>query len=114
LRSFDVTVRPEPGATVMVVRGTVDTVTAPQLTDAFQVQLQGGRHQLVADMAGVDYISSAGLRSVLAALKSARAAGGDLRLAAITPVVQQVFETAGFESIVRLFDDVDGALASFA
>ncbi|MFN2322948.1 MAG: STAS domain-containing protein [Trueperaceae bacterium] len=113
MRTLEHSVRPQGAATVVAVSGTVDAVTAPRFAEALQAEVAGGASKLVVDLADVAYISSAGLRAVLAALKAARAAGGDLRLAGAVPAVAQVFDLAGFGSILESFDDVDGAVASF-
>lgn len=114
MRTLDHSVRQQGAATVVAVSGTVDAVTAPRFAEALQAEVAAGRCKLVVDLADVAYISSAGLRAVLAALKAARAAAGDLRLAGAAPAVAQVFDLAGFGSILESFDDVDAAVASFA
>ena len=113
MRTLEHSVRPQGAATVMAVSGTIDAVTAPRFAEALQTEVAGGHAKLVVDLADVTYISSAGLRAVLAALKAARAVGGDLRLAGAVPAVAQVFDLAGFGSILESFDGVDAAAASF-
>jgi anti-sigma B factor antagonist len=114
MRSFDLSTRAAGDVTVVSVAGTVDAVTAPRLAEALQAEVGAGRHRLVADLAATTYVSSAGLRAFLATVKQARATGGDVRLGAVQPSVHQVFDLAGFTTIVRFFDDVDAAVASFA
>jgi len=114
MRSFELDIRPAGDVTVVAVGGTVDAVTAPRLAEALQAEVDAGHHRLVADLGGAGYVSSAGLRAFLATVKSARALGGDLRVAAVQPSVHQVFDLAGFTTIVRFFEDVDAAVASFA
>jgi anti-anti-sigma factor len=114
MRTLEHTVRPQGAATVVEVSGTVDAVTAPRFAEALQGEVAAGHAQLVVDLADVTYVSSAGLRAVLAGLKAARAAGGDLRLAGAAAAVAQVFDLAGFGSILESFGDVDAAVASFA
>ena len=114
MRSLEHSVRSQGTATVVAVSGTVDAVTAPRFAEALQAEVAGGRSQLVVDLSAVTYVSSAGLRAVLGALKAARAAGGDVRLAGAADAVAQVFDLAGFGSILQSFGDVDGAVASFA
>jgi anti-sigma B factor antagonist len=114
MRSIDISTRADGGVTVVTIDGPVDTVTAPRVAEALQAEVAAGRHRLVADLKGTSYVSSAGLRAFLATVKLARSAGGDLRLGAVQPSVHQVFDLAGFTTIVRFFDDVDGAVASFA
>lgn len=99
---------------VLSVSGSLDALTAPELADAISTQLRDGKTQLVADLAGLDYTSSAGLRVLLNGVKEARQNGGDLRLAAVQPNVKKVLDLSGFTSIMKSFPDVDAAVASFA
>jgi anti-anti-sigma factor len=62
----------------------------------------------------VDYTSSAGLRVLLGAIKDTRALGGDIRLAGIQPDVQKVLNLSGFTNILKVFDTLDEATASFS
>ncbi|CAN5797345.1 STAS domain-containing protein [soil metagenome] len=114
MRSLDLSTSTNGTATVVIVHGSVDAVTTPRLTEALDAEVDAGRTRLVADFGGVDYVSSAGLRTILATVKRTRGEGGDLRVAAVQPAVAKVFELSGFTSIVRFFDDVDGAAASYA
>ena len=98
---------------VVALDGNLDTVTAPRLGECLSEQLSQRKTQLALDFSRVAYISSAGLRAILAALKEARQAGGDLRLAAVQPGVQKVFEMSGFTSILKFYDDADEAVKSF-
>lgn len=99
--------------TVVAVVGSVDTLTAEDLLDAFRAEIGNGRTQIVTDFSGVDYTSSAGLRALLAATKEARQGGGDLRLAAVSDRVHKVLDLSGFTSILRLYPDVPAAVASY-
>lgn len=99
--------------TVLAIAGSVDSLTADALTAALIDHVGGGRVRLVCDFAAVDYTSSAGLRSLLGALKESRRLGGDLRMAAVQPAVQRVLSLSGFASIIKIFDDVPGAVASY-
>jgi anti-sigma B factor antagonist len=114
MRALDLSTRRNGDVTVVAVVGSVDAVTTPRLAEALEAELEVGNHDLVVDLSDVDYMSSAGLRAVLATVKRARAAGGDLRLAAVQPAVFKVFELSGFTSIVRFFDHADDAATSYA
>ena len=98
---------------IVAVTGSVDSLTSGALSDSLTEQIEGGASQLVIDMTGVDYISSAGLRSLLGAMKLARQQGGDFRLAGVREFVLKVLELSGFTGIMKLYDDVDQAVASF-
>jgi anti-sigma B factor antagonist len=101
------------GVTVVRISGSVDGTTAGALTAAFAEQLAAGRTRLVAAMDAVDYTSSAGLRVLLATVKEARRGGGDLRLAGPRKEVLRVLDLSGFTGILKLFPDLDAAVASF-
>ncbi len=99
--------------TVVEISGSVDSLTADQLLAALTAQLGAQRVRLVADFSAVAYTSSAGLRALLATVKDARRHGGDFRLAAVQPPVLRVLELSGFTSILKMFGDVDAAVASY-
>lgn len=99
---------------VIAVNGSLDALTAPELADALKTQLRMGNAKLVADLSHLEYTSSAGLRVLLTGAKEARGNGGDLRFAAVQPNVKKVLDLSGFMSIMKTFDDVDSAVASYA
>jgi len=105
----------ERHTTVTVVRiaGSVDGLTADTLLAALQAEVDGGHVRLVGDLSAVDYTSSAGLRALLATVKQARQKGGDFRLAGAVPQVSRVLEMSGFTSILKMYEEVEVALASF-
>ena len=105
----------EPLGEVIIVHvaGSVDGLTAEDLQRVFSSEVEAGRKNLVADFAGVDYTSSAGLRVLLATLKQTRSRGGDLRLAAPRQEVSKVLDLSGFTGILRVFPTVDDAVRSF-
>ncbi len=99
--------------TVLAIAGSVDSLTADKLTTELGAQVAAGQVRLVADFSAVDYTSSAGLRSLLGALKDSRRLGGDLRMAAVQPSVLRVLSLSGFAGIIKIFDDVASAVASY-
>jgi len=110
---MEITKRVLNGVSVVEVIGTIDSLTSETMLNAFLSQIHAGVSGLVADLQGVDYTSSAGLRSLLAAQKAIRQKGGDLRLAGVQANVLKVLKLTGFTSIIKIYDDVDAAVASF-
>lgn len=100
--------------TVISLEGSIDAMTAPKITEFIHGQVSKGNIKLVADLSGVDYTSSAGLRVMLGAIKETRSQGGDLRLTGIQPDVQKVLNLSGFSNILKIFDDLDAAVASYS
>lgn len=109
-----ITNRDVNGVVVFTPIGSIDAMTATEFSSHIDGLVSGGTTRLVADFAGVDYTSSAGLRVLLGAAKATRAKAGDIRLAGVRPDVLKVLTLSGFTSILQLFDDVDTAVASFA
>ncbi|HTK49146.1 MAG TPA: STAS domain-containing protein [Gemmatimonadaceae bacterium] len=110
---MDVVVEQRTVTTVVRITGSVDGLTADALLSALQAQIEAGNTRLIADLSGVSYTSSAGLRALLATVKQARSAGGDFRLASVMPPVHKVLEMSGFTTILKLYPDVELAVASF-
>ncbi len=96
-------------AVVLRVAGRLDAATSPELEQAFS-SLDGQR--LVLDLSELDYISSAGLRVLLARLKRIQPAGGQMLLAGLKPEVREVFEITGFTALFPMFDTLPEALSS--
>jgi anti-sigma B factor antagonist len=100
-------------AVVITVTGSIDALTASELTRFFSEQIKPGEEQIVADMSQVDFMSSAGLRALLGALKESRQLGGDLYVAAPQPGVEKILKMSGFTSILKVYASVEEAVAGF-
>ena len=100
--------------TVISLKGSIDAMTAPKITEFIQGQVAKGNTKLVADLEGVDYTSSAGLRVLLGAIKDTRSQGGDMRLTGVQPDVLKVLNLSGFTNILKMFDDLDAAVSSYS
>jgi len=109
---MEMTNRKEGEALVMSVKGRMDAVTAPEFEKAVQGLMGEGEISFVIDLADLDYISSAGLRSILALAKKLKTADGSLRLAALQDTVKEVFDISGFSSIIPISDSVEAACSS--
>jgi anti-anti-sigma factor len=102
------------GVTVLTLKGSIDALTAPKITEFIQGEIAQGKARWVADFSGVDYTSSAGLRVLLGAIKETRSQSGDFRLAGVQPDVLKVLSLSGFTNILKLYGDLDAAVASYA
>ena len=106
-------VRQETNSTVIDVNGSVDALTAPELSKTLLDQIADGHANLVVNLIGVEFMSSAGLRTLLGAVKEARSNGGDMRIASATPGVDKVLRMSGFHNIAKVFSSQDEAVSSF-
>jgi anti-sigma B factor antagonist len=98
---------------LIAIDGSIDALTSPQLIKTINTHIHDGQPNIIVDFSKVEFMSSAGLRAILASVKEARAAGGDFRLAAPSPSIEKILKMAGFHNIVKVFATVDEALASF-
>jgi anti-anti-sigma factor len=92
----------EGGVTVLTMSGRLDGATAPATEEKVLALINGGADRLVIDCAGLDYISSAGLRILLMAAKRLTPPRGKLALAAPKPQVRDVLDIAGFASLLAI------------
>lgn len=104
---------PQDKALVISITGSIDALTAEELTRHMSSEVERGHVRLVADLSGVDFMSSAGLRAILATLKRCRNAGGDLRLAGPQAGVERVLKMSGFTTLLKVFPSRADAAASF-
>ena len=111
---MEITQRVEGDITVFLPDGRIDTLAADEMDQALQAAVAGGSHKIVVDMSGVDYISSAGLRSLAAVLVRCRDEGGDMKLAALNERVTRVFNIIGFDLLMSLHGTSDAAIADFS
>lgn len=106
---MDIVTSKEQEFSVVAINGRLDAVTSPELEKSCSALIEQGQNRLILDLTALDYVSSAGLRSVLAAAKKAKAAGGTLVLCGLSGLVQEVFTISGFDSFLPVYDDVAAA-----
>ncbi|MDY7042101.1 MAG: STAS domain-containing protein [Chloroflexota bacterium] len=112
--ALDIEIRNLKRASVVTIKGRVDSSNAPELESAFQTLMDNGTFRLVADLSELEYISSAGLRLLVSTLKACRRYNrGDLRLSNIPPRIAEVLDLAGMTPLFTIFDDTVGAVGSF-
>ena len=106
-------VQQDSNSTIVKVAGSVDALTAAELSKVLTNQITEGHANLVVDLTGVEFMSSAGLRTLLGAVKEARSNGGDLRIASTNPGVDKVLKMSGFNNIAKVFSSQAEAVSSF-
>lgn len=101
-------------ADVIKASGRIDSHTAPDLKQAFDGLLEDGRYRLVFDMSDIEFLSSSGVWVLLETQKRARKKrGGDLVIANANQNIQKTLDLAGLMHFMKMFEDVNSALASF-
>ncbi|HEX6269452.1 MAG TPA: STAS domain-containing protein [Anaerolineales bacterium] len=100
-------------ASIMKVKGRVDSDSAPELESALMKLLNDGRNKIVLNLQSVDFLSSAGLRAIVRAYQDAKKSGGDVRLAAVSQPVEVILRTVGMMQMLQMYPSDQEAMASF-
>lgn len=95
---------------ILDLSGHFDTTTSPEVEVEINKLLADNANKIIVNLSAVDYISSAGLRVLLATLKQLNKSGGVLRIFGLNETVQEIFDISGFSVIFDLFKDETEAL----
>ena len=85
---------------VIALEGRLDTTTAPELEGELKSSVDGIK-RLEFDFSSLEYISSAGLRVLLAAQK-VMAKQGQMKLLNVNEIIMEIFEVTGFSDILTI------------
>jgi anti-anti-sigma factor len=99
---------------VVDMEGRLDSKSSGYSYDEMVAIAQGNTKQVVVNLAQLEFITSAGLRVLLMASKLLKSGGGDLKLCDPNPLVKDVLETAGFDSLLHLYGTEAEAVKSFS
>ena len=110
---------PTRQAAVLVARpaGHIDQAHADDFLAALRAALERCKAEgtaLLVDFAAVDYISSVGLRALMLTAREAKAAGVGLAVAALRPLVQEIFQIRRFDLVVTVHPTLESALAALS
>ena len=100
------------GFAVLSVRGEVDVYTAPKFRERLIELVAEGKHHIVVDLEGVDFLDSTGLGVLVGGLKRLRSHNGDLVLVCTQSRILKVFEITGLTKVFSIHDSVEAATAS--
>jgi anti-anti-sigma factor len=107
---MEISIAKESNAIVVVVKGRMDALSGPEFEKTMADHIASGARRFVIDCSALEYISSAGLRSLLTTAKTLRACDGELVFAALRDAVREVLEIGGFSRFFSIYDSTDAAL----
>jgi anti-anti-sigma factor len=99
------------------VEGRIDHTTAKAFESALSPHLAGctgEEKKLLLDCGGLVYISSAGLRVLMIAGKQCRKQNGKMVVAALQPMIQEIFQISRFDKVFEVFPTVRAALENIS
>ena len=102
----------EGNVAILTLNGRLDAYSSNELERSISTLIDNGSVRIVVNFGGVDYISSSGLRVMLASLKRLKKAEGDLKLACLKPYVKEVFDIAGFTQLFNIYEQEEEAVNS--
>ena len=100
----------EKNTVVVSVKGKIDAVTAPEFEKTLANLIAKGENAFLLELSGLEYISSAGLRSILATAKQLKPKGGNILFTGLKGSVKDVFNISGFGTIFKIFETQEDAL----
>lgn len=98
---------------VITAVGRVDSSNANQLDEILKQLIEEDRYNIVLNLSDVQYLSSAGLRTMVSALRECKKRRGDVRIAAPSDRVVEVLDLAGLTPLFQTFPDNEFAVGSF-
>jgi anti-sigma B factor antagonist len=101
------------GATVVRLTGRLDLMAAADVKRRLAQAVADGHQRLVVDLGEVTFIDSSGLGALIGGLKSARLAGGNLRIARPGPQVRLTLELTTLDQVLHPYATVEEALAGY-
>jgi len=98
--------------TVIAVKGRLDSATAPTLDERLSRTLDAPSRRLLIELSQLEYISSAGFRILLLAMKRADQSEGQLVHAGVSGKVRELFDLGGFLDLFRICSTRDEGVAA--
>ena len=114
---MNVTSRLFANAVVLLVEGRLDQDTCGDFTRELMTYVDSVAHgggAIILDLSHLEYVSSAGLRCFMLASRQAKAQSGRIFVAALQPMVREIFEISHFNLIFQVFSTVREALATIS
>ena len=100
----EITTRKIDAGFLLLLKGDVDMNTSPDVRNSLgEVFKQGGSRAILIDLAGVRYMDSSGIATLVEAMQNCMKQGMRLRLVSLSPSVRDVFELARLSSIFEIF-----------
>ncbi|HEV2565312.1 MAG TPA: STAS domain-containing protein [Microvirga sp.] len=100
----------DAGTALVNVQGRLDAAAAPGFKQQIASAIADGNVRLALHLAHVSFMDSTGLGALVAALKAARRANGDISIVAPSSQVQKLFRLTAMDRVFRIFETHDEAL----
>ncbi|MHC4104681.1 MAG: STAS domain-containing protein [Planctomycetota bacterium] len=100
-----ITTRDSNDITVVMFEGELDTLAAPDAKSELNKMRARGAKKIILDLEKLDFITSSGLRVLLATAQELNDVSGELRVCNLNETVQEVFDISGFSTLLMVFEN---------
>ena len=102
------------GVLIAKPEGRIDGVNARDFHDALSEAIGSDSNPVIVDLAAINYISSAGLRTFLLVAKTLQQRSAQFALCSLSEPIREIFEISGFDKIIAIHDSEEQALAALS
>ena len=110
---MDIATKDHGQVKIVYITGKLDTNTSPDAQRQLDQLIDEGSKKILVNLEDLSYISSAGLRVLLATAKKLKSCDGELRICCLNEMAQEVFDISGFNNILDVYKTEDEALNGF-
>jgi len=101
------------GITVVYLSGQLGSTTYGEVSDRLVKMVEEGVEKILLNLKGLEFITSAGLRSILVPAKLQKGRSGQLRMCEANETVSEILKTSGFVDLIALHDSEGEAVSAF-
>jgi len=98
---------------VVEIEGKLNTRSAPDAEKQLARLIESGEKRILINIEKLGYVSSSGLRVLLATAKKLNSSGGELRICGVKDFVEEIFQISGFSTIFTIYENETEALKGF-
>jgi anti-sigma B factor antagonist len=112
--AFKMIKKKQNGVLILFIAGHLDCITYDEVRKQLHDYIRSGESRIALDFDGVDYISSASLRSLLKSERELKARGGHMCLCSIREEIKEIIEITGFNLVFSIHPTLEKALQSLS
>ncbi len=101
------------GVTLLALHGRLDELATGETEQKLLTVADAGAKSIVLDLSGVEYVSSSGMRVLVAFLRAVQRKNAQLKLCALSPFVAEVFDVSNLARLFDIHPDRDAAMNAF-
>ncbi|MFC2064241.1 STAS domain-containing protein [Chloroflexota bacterium] len=113
-KEIEITTQQFKRCDLVSISGRIDSYTAPKLEEAIEEINDAGRYKIVLDLSGLEFMSSAGFRTMLLGQRNCKRYNrGEIVLASLPKRTKEALDLTGFLPLFKVFDDQVTAVGNF-